>query len=609
MRAAVYARYSSENQRPESITDQVSECRRFAKENGHEVLAEHIYTDEAQSGARKDRPGLDALLAAAPNGSFDMVLVDDLSRLARDNLLMLSTLADLQFIGIRLVSVADNIDTQDEAATLEIQFRGIFNEQQLRDLGKKTLRGQRGQKERGFFVGERTFGYRSIAMGGIRMDKKGRPRPDGYGREIEPVQAALVLRIFNEFVNGRSQTAIVRTLNEEGVPGPFQKDKQWSPSTIHRMLTNEKYKGRWVWGRTGTRKDPRTGKRRSYEKPESEWLIHEDEALRIVPDDLWKKAQERKAATRNTWPGGKGKPGFSGQKGSKERLYPTHLLSGAMHCDCCGGIIAQVSGKGGGYYGCLRASKKACENKLLVPRKRAEKLIVGAVSGQLQEAEHLRYVLEQVEKEIGRLRSTLPETVKLKEVELAAEQRRLDNFIDAIGEGRGSKALANALADTERRVESLREDVEGLQEARERVFKAPPIDWIKERLSKLQEILEEQTEKSALLLRELLGPIRLEPVTVTTGKPFYRAKTALDAIALAEPPSSRPLRKGVRALCVSGGAEIRTRIRGRGAKASTGLAGAFFSSPGVRASGHYGRHSPLKFPLADGAIRLGDPAF
>ncbi|MCW2988939.1 MAG: recombinase family protein, partial [Solirubrobacterales bacterium] len=61
MRAAVYARYSSENQRPESITDQVSECRRFAKENGHEVLAEHIYTDEAQSGARKDRPGLDAL--------------------------------------------------------------------------------------------------------------------------------------------------------------------------------------------------------------------------------------------------------------------------------------------------------------------------------------------------------------------------------------------------------------------------------------------------------------------------------------------------------------------------------------------------------------------
>src|SRR6185312_1277129 len=58
-----------------------------------------------------------------------------------------------------------------------------------------------------------------------------------------------------------------------------------------------------------------------------------------------------------------------------------------------------------------------------------------------------------------------------------------------------------------------------------------------------------------------------------------------------------------------GGAEIRTRIRGRGAKASTGIAGAFFSSPGVRASGHYGRHSPLKFPWGDGAIYPGEPAF
>ena len=60
---------------------------------------------------------------------------------------------------------------------------------------------------------------------------------------------------------------------------------------------------------------------------------------------------------------------------------------------------------------------------------------------------------------------------------------------------------------------------------------------------------------------------------------------------------------------LDGGAEIRTRIRGRGAKVSTGLAGALFSSPGVRAGGHYGRHSPLKFPLEDGAIRRGEPAF
>jgi DNA invertase Pin-like site-specific DNA recombinase len=74
------------------------------------------------------------------------VLVDDLSRLARDNHLMLSIIAELHFEGIRVVSVADGLDSTDEESTLAIQVRGIFNELQLRDLKKKTLRGRMGQK-------------------------------------------------------------------------------------------------------------------------------------------------------------------------------------------------------------------------------------------------------------------------------------------------------------------------------------------------------------------------------------------------------------------------------------------------------------------------------
>ena len=96
--------------------------------------SDHIYADQAQSGARRDRQGLSALVAAAQSGQFDVVLVDDLSRLARDNYLMLSRLAELRFEGVRVVSVADGLDSEDEEATLGIQIRGIFNELQLRDL-------------------------------------------------------------------------------------------------------------------------------------------------------------------------------------------------------------------------------------------------------------------------------------------------------------------------------------------------------------------------------------------------------------------------------------------------------------------------------------------
>lgn len=290
MAAAIYARYSSENQRPESIDDQVSACRKLAKQRSITISDDHIYSDQAQSGARSDRPALAALMAAANSGEFDVVLVDDLSRLARDNHLMLSIIAELSFEGIRVISVADGLDSNDEESTLAIQVRGIFNELQLRDLKKKTLRGQIGQKERGFFVGEKTFGYRSVPVGEMRMDKKGRPRPEGYGMEIEPKEAAVILRAFSSYADGQSLTQIVKTFNEESVPGSIRAAKGWSPATISRILDNEKYAGRWIWNKTESRRDPRTGRRRRFEKPESEWMVREDEELRIVPEELWERS-------------------------------------------------------------------------------------------------------------------------------------------------------------------------------------------------------------------------------------------------------------------------------------------------------------------------------
>jgi hypothetical protein len=248
-----------------------------------------------------------------------------------------------------VVSFADGLDSDDEEATLGIQIRGIFNELQLRDLKKKTLRGQMGQKERCFSVGERTYGYKSAPVGRIQMDKKGRPRPEGYKMEIEPREASVVLRIFKAYADGLSLTRIVRMLNEEKVPGRMRAAKGWSPATVSRILDNEKYVGRWVWNKTESRRDPRTGRRRRFNKPESEWVIQEDGSLRIVPQALWEQVRTQRQAVRRSWPGGKGRRGFSREQGGRERSFPTHLLSGSMVCGRCGATIAQVSGKAGRY--------------------------------------------------------------------------------------------------------------------------------------------------------------------------------------------------------------------------------------------------------------------
>ena len=348
MRAAIYARYSSENQRPESIEDQISSCRKLAKDRQYAVDQAHIYTDAAASGAREDRPGLAALRAASVDGGFRVLLVDDLSRLARNTLLLLSVLEELRFHGVRVLSVSDGLDTDDEDATVGIQMRGVFNELQLLDLRKKTLRGQIGQKQRGFIVGEATFGYRSVAVGEVRMDKKGRPRPEGYRMTVDSREAGVILRIFKEFAAGSSESRIVKRLNAEGVPGRRVSKKGWSPATVHRLLRNEKYVGRWIWNRTETRRDPRTGRRRQFPKPESEWFITEDQSLRIVPQELWDSTQRRLEAVRKVWPGGRGQRAFTGQRGGWVAHYPTELLSGAMSCGSCGATIAKVSGKSAG---------------------------------------------------------------------------------------------------------------------------------------------------------------------------------------------------------------------------------------------------------------------
>ena len=87
-----------------------------------------------------------------------------------------------------------------------------------------------------------------------------------------------------------------------------------------------------------------------------------------------------------------------------------------------------------------------------------------------------------------------------------------------------------------RRVEALREELDGLRRSRGKVFQTPPIEWIEERLTRTQEILERRTERSALLLRSLVGRIQLDQARGEIGRPYYVARTSIDALALLEPP-------------------------------------------------------------------------
>jgi hypothetical protein len=181
---------------------------------------------------------------------------------------------------------------------------------------------------------------------------------------------------------------------------------------------------------------------------------------------------------------------------------------------------------------------------MLVRRRLVEEVITGAVRDQVSSAEQIRYVLERVEAEVRALYSHVPEKIKLAETALNAEERRLANFVEFIGEGRGSEALAKALVETERRVELLREELVGLRRSGDKVFQAPPIEWIESRLEELAGVLKRRTSESATLLRRLLGQIRMEPTKGDIGRPYYVAQTSIDALAVLEPSNAKNRRDG-----------------------------------------------------------------
>jgi site-specific DNA recombinase len=534
MRAAIYARFSSENQREQSIDDQIRVCREFAKRDGITVVESHIYFDEAQSGSIRARPGLEALKKAAEEKQFDVLLVDDSSRLSRDNQHFNTLLCLFQFWGIRLISVSDGLDMREEHAKVAYQFRGIINELYLTDLKKKTHRGQMGQVLRGFAVGCRGYGYTSVPDGESKYDKKGRLRADGFKLQVVPDEARIIQRIYRDFIGGKAITKIAKALNEERVPTKVKLRGGWNVSTISRILKDEKYTGTFIWNRTTSVKDPLTGKMKQVDRPKEEWVTQQRPEMRIISDDDRAAADRRWQVIDGVFPSRrKGKKGFEDRpQRSYVESHPTHLLSGALKCGVCGGAIALVSGKGSGYYGCLNGSRRSCENRQLIARKRIEEKVLAALEAEVMRADVLEAVYTKTAAKIRELFAHVPEELRVKKLELNRAQTRVHNFIEFIASGRATPGLADALAQAEEQTETLTADVASLETAKDDVFTPPPRAWIEDRLAKLREVLGQRTELSALALRRLTGPVTLTPQKPEVGRAYFQACCRFDSLNL-----------------------------------------------------------------------------
>jgi site-specific DNA recombinase len=371
-----------------------------------------------------------------------------------------------------------------------------------------------------------------VPEGESKHDKKGRLRADGFKLVIVPEEARIIQRVFSTFIAGKAITKIAKELNEERVPTKVRLKGGWNVSTISRILKDEKYIGRFLWNRTTTVKDPLSGKMKQVDRPKDEWVIQERAALRIISLEDWNSAQARWREIEGVFPTKKGKKGFQGKRKSYVDSHPTHLLSGALKCGACGGAIALVSGKSGGYYGCLNASRRSCENRVLISRARLEDKFVGALNEKVLKPEVLSVVYERTAKKIKEHFAHVPEELRLKKVELNRAESRVHNFIEFIATGRATPALADALSQAEEQVKTLKVDVASMESAQRDVFTPPPPAWIADRVRQLNDLLSARTEKSALALRRLTGPVTLTPEKPNVGRPYFRVNCKFDSLNL-----------------------------------------------------------------------------
>src|SRR5688572_701674 len=167
MRTACYARFSSDLQRETSLDDQIRICRDYAQRHNLDWQEAHVYTDAAISGASiEGRPGLHGLLdaATATPPPFDIVLVDDSSRVARDLPDALGVLRALRFAGICVRYLSQGIDSDHEQAETLVTVHGLVDSLYLREMAAKIRRGLAGQLTRGFATGGVTYGYRTVRV-------------------------------------------------------------------------------------------------------------------------------------------------------------------------------------------------------------------------------------------------------------------------------------------------------------------------------------------------------------------------------------------------------------------------------------------------------------
>lgn len=393
MKAAAYARYSTDRQQRNSIEYQLTEIRKYCQKEEIRICA--TYTDEAETATNMDRPGFQALLAAARRGEFEAVVIYDISRGSRDVGDWFTFRKQMMLLGIRVISATQPLGdlTNSNDFLLELLSVGL-GQREVLETRRKSIDGVAVKARQGLFLGGTPpLGYRIEAGKYV----------------IEPAEAATVRRIFQLYAAGKSYEHILRELN--GAVGKF--GRPLGKNSFYSILSNERYIGTYTWNK----RKVKLFRRWAGGAPNPDAVRIENAIPPIIDVDTWERVQQRMKDNKHN---------------AKNKAARTYLLSGLIECEECGATyVGHTSTNTRGY----ETRCYICGNKYRTHTCRAKNISAAEIEGFVISGLKDYFLTLDFEKEAELIAERVnSSTVDLREerAELAGIEAKLHNGLRAI---------------------------------------------------------------------------------------------------------------------------------------------------------------------------------
>ena len=406
MKAVIYARYSSDNQREESIEGQLRECRAFAEKTEMTIVG--TYIDRALSAKTDDRPEFQKMIKDSSKKLFDTVIVWKLDRFARNRHDSAKYKSILRMNDVRVISATEAIAEDSTGILLEAILEG-YAEFFSAELAEKVFRGMKENVLKGKYNG-------SAVPLGYRINS------DMYF-EVDPLTAPVVKEIFQRYDKGEKIKPIMESLIEKGIlttaGRPFTLD------IVNRILKNRKYIGEY----------------------EFRDIVAKDVIPVIVELDLFNRVQDRLE---------KNKYAPARNKAIEEK----YLLTTKLHCGDCGSFMVGESGTSSTgviyrYYKCSNAKKRQGCKRKAVKKDWIEDLVIKYVMAVLFDDE----IMEDVTNRLVLLQQKENTALPLLKKQLAETQKNIDHMLDAIQDGLYTKSTKNRLEQLEERKTEIEKNI------------------------------------------------------------------------------------------------------------------------------------------------------